>query len=425
MKAKFPFISTTPSVNDVSCILDKVDFQCQSLIRYGNNLTEAAVVDTHRMVTGIPNSSEMQRLLEDVKHDQRSVIEQSMASLSEQFSIDAQTAVRPLLLELVSNIQRGWKVLELQAEAQNLRSLEFHRSLTPSYSTTGGVMNVDHLFTALGVNPSDATHDLRTILRTGQQFDNEEKLRASEVIEDERFKNLCYSTHPGILLIEGGIMHNISNSRASPLSAICASVVAGMIQQPDIIPLFFICGLHTAPHDNLRGPNGIMRAMISRVLMELDSRRLANLGFIETRSYRQDLEAHEIAALCHTFKSLVRQFPLDTVIYCIIDGVGWCEQDGWAQDIELVMDTLHELVHEQRLRPIFKVLITSPMRSRYVSRAFSLNDRILIGASPALTARDFSIERYSLLSRKKAEYLEPDGDTSYIMEEAKDDDFYT
>lgn len=286
-------------------------------------------------------------------------------------------------------------------------------------------MNVDHLFTALGVNPSDAAHDLRIILRTGQQFDNEEKLRASEVIEDERFKKLCYSAHPGILLIEGGIMHNISSSRASPLSAICASVVAGMIQQPDIIPLFFFCGLHTAPHDNLRGPNGIMRAMISRVLMELDSRRLANLGFIETRSYRQDLEAHEIAALCHTFKSLVRQFPLDTVIYCIIDGVGWCEQDGWAQDIELVTDTLHELVHEQRLRPIFKVLITSPMRSRYVSRAFSLKDRILIGASPALTARDFSIERYSLLSRKKAEYLEPDGDTSYIMEEAKDDDFYT
>lgn len=426
MKANFPFISTIPSGNDVSHILEKVDFQCQSLIRHVNSLTEAAVVDTHRMVSALPNRFErIESLLQDVKNEQCSAVESSMAQLSEQFSIDAQTAARPLLLELMSNIQRGWKILELQAEAQNLRDIELQRSFTPSYPAMGGVMNIEHLFTALRINPSDATHDLTTALRAGQQFDNEEKLRAGEVIADERFKRLCYSNHSGILLIEGGITHSVSNSRTSPLSAVCASVVAGVTERQDAIPLFFFCGLHTASHDDLRGPQGIMRAIISRVLIELAGRRLANLDFIETRSYRQDLEAHDIAALCRTFKSLVRQFPLDTMIYCIIDGVGWCEQEGWAQEVELVMDTFHELVHEQRLRPIFKVLITSPMRCRYVSRAFQMKDRMLIGMSPAFASRDFSIERYSVLSRKKAEYLEQDEHAGYMLEDPKDDDFYT
>lgn len=427
VKAKFSFINMMPSGNDVTHILEQVDFQCQSLIRYVNSLTEAAVMDTRRIVSAFPQSFEkIENLLEDVKRGQSSAVEQYMA-MSEQFSIDAQTAVRPLLLELASEIKRGWKLLELQArENSDLRNLALYRSLTPLYPTTAGVMSVEHLLTALGTNPSDANHDLTIALRAGQQFHDEENLRASKVIDDERFKRLCYSNLPGILLIEGGIVDNISNSRISPLSAVCASIVAGMTQgRPDSITLFFMCGLHTSPHDNLRGPNGIMRAILSRVLIELAGRRLADLGFIETRSYRQDLEAQEITALCHTFKNLVKQFPLDTVIYCIIDGVGWCEQDGWGQDVQLVMDTLHELAHDQRLRPILKVLVTSPTRCRHVSRAISMEDRMLIGTSPAPAARDFTLERYALLSKKKAEYLELRGSTRYRSEETKDDDFYT
>lgn len=426
VKAKFSFINMMPSGNEVTHILEQVDSQCQSLIRYVNSLTEAAVMDTRRIVSAFPESFEkIENLLGDVKRGQSSAVEQYMA-MSEQFSIDAQTAVRPLLLELASEIKRGWKLLELQArENSDLRNLALYRSLTPSYPTMGGVMSVEHLLTALDTNPSDSTHDLTIALRAGQQFDDAENLRAGKVIEDERFKHLCYSNLPGILLIEGGGVDNISNSRISPLSAVCASIVAGMTQaRPDAITLFFMCGIHTAPLDNLRGPNGIMRAILSRVLIELAGRRLADLGFIETRSYRQDLEAQEITALCHTFKNLVRQFPLDTVIYCIIDGVGWCEQDGWAQDIQLVMDTLRELANDQRLRPIFKVLVTSPMICRYVSRTFSMEDRMFIGVSPVLAARDFTLERYSLLSKKKAEYLELRGSTSYGSE-AKDDDFYT
>lgn len=428
MKSKFPFLNVTPTESEVSRILENVDFQCRSLIRYVNSLTEAAVVDTHRIVSASSERLDnIESLMKFVKSGQVSAVEHHMA-MSEQFSIDAQSAVRPLLLEVVSQFQRGFKAIKLEIQAKELRDLQniaLHRSLTPSY-TTVGVMNMEHLLTALNIDPSDGTHDLTITLRGGQQLDGKEKLRAGRVIEDERFKRLCYSAYPGILLIEGGSADNISSSRISTLSSVCASIIAGLTKaQPASIPLFFMCGLHTAPQDNLRGPKGIMRSILWQILLELADRRLANLGFIETRSYRQDLEAHEITALCHTFKQLIRQFPLDTVIYCILDGVGWCEQEQWAQDVQLVMDTLHELVHDQRLRPIFKVLVTSPMRCRYISRSFSMDDRIFVGANTPLAARDFTFERYSLLSQRKAKYLELDSRTNEIPEETKDDDFYT
>lgn len=429
MKSKFPFIKLTPTENEVSRILENVDAQCRSLIRYVNSLTEAAVVDTHRIVSASSEKIEnIESLMKFVKNGQISTVEHHVA-MSEQFSIDAQSAVRPLLLEIVSQFERGLTAIKMELQAKEIRDLQniaMHRSLTPFHSPTVGVMNVKHLLTALDINPSDANHDLTITLRAVQQFDGKEKLRAGKVIEDERFKRLCYSAHPGILLVEGGSVDNISNSRISPLSGVCASIVAGLTQaQPASIPFFFMCGLHTAPQDNLRGPKGIMRSILWHVLLELADRQLANLGFIETRSYRQDLEAHEITALCHTFKHLIRQFPLDTVVYCILDGVGWCEQEQWAQDVQLVMDTLHELVYDQRLRPIFKVLVTSPMRCRYVSRNFSMEDRMFVGANTALAARDFTFERYSLLSQKKAKYLELDSRTSCMSEETKDDDFYT
>lgn len=428
MKAKFPFINIASSGNDVSRILENIDFQCQSLIRYVNSLTEAAVVDTNRMVSSFPKSFEkIESLLEDIKQEQISAVEHYMA-MSEQFSIDAQTATRPLLLEMVSEIRRGCEFLELQAkETRLLQNIALVRSLTPSYSITGGVMSVEHLLTALSINSYDTTHDLTIALRAGQQFGDEDKLRANNVIENDRFKRLCYSNFSGSLLIEGGVVHNLSSSRISLLSTVCASVVAGMTQaRPDAILLFFMCGLHSAPHDDLRGPSGIMRTILSRVLIELAGRGLANLDFIETRPYRQDLEAHEITALCHAFKNLVRQFPLDTVIYCILDGVGWCEQQQWAQDLQIVMDTLHELVQDQRLRPIFKILVTSPMRCRYISGTFPMEDRVSMDAIPAFAARGFKLERYLLLDKKKAEYLGPKDESSvYVSEEARDDDFYT
>lgn len=419
----------TPTENEVSQILENVNFQCRSLLRYVNSLTEATVVDTHRIVSASSERLEnIENLMKFVKNGQTYTVEHHVA-MSEQFSIDAQSAVRPLLLEVVSQFDRGLRAIKMELQAKEIRDLQniaLHRSLTPSYPTTVSVMNVEHLLKALDINPSHGTHDLTITLRAGQQFDGKEKLRAGRVLEDERFKRLCYSAHPGILLIEGGSMDNLSNSRISTLSAVCASIIAGLtLAQPASITLFFMCGLHTAPQDNLRGPKGIMRSILWHVLLELADRQLANLGFIETRSYRLDLEAHEITALCHTLKHLIRQFPLDTVIYCIIDGMGWCEQNQWAQDVQLVMDTLHELVHDQRLRPIFKVLVTSPMRCRYISRSFSMEDRMFVGANTALAARDFTFERYSLLSQKKAKYLERDSRTSYVSEELKDDDFYT
>ena len=48
-----------------------------------------------------------------------------------------------------------------------------------------------------------------------------------------------------------------------------------------------------------------------------------------TRRNSEDLESHNIAALCHTFKLLIDQLPMDIFVFCIIDGINLYERpDG-------------------------------------------------------------------------------------------------
>lgn len=246
------------------------------------------------------------------------------------------------------------------------------------------------------------------------------------LLQRDHFRRWYSSIDPDILVVETSPFEvlPVSTWRISPLSSSCASTIASIVRaRPEAIPLFFCCGLHTAPQDTVQGPQGIMRTLIARLLFELDGQDLANLDFTDHRGYRQALAAHEIGTLCHAFTNLIRQWPLNTVIYCIIDGIGWCDRVKWSEDLNLIMNALHELapplVRDGRLQPIFKVLVSSPMRSRAVSDGFLPDNRIIVGAGIS-PIREFPPERYFLLEQTKAEFSQVGVD-----EDVKDNDYYT
>ncbi|KAJ4404366.1 hypothetical protein N0V82_010506 [Gnomoniopsis sp. IMI 355080] len=283
-------------------------------------------------------------------------------------------------------------------------------------------MTVAQFLHALAIDPMGMTKDLQTVLRSREQLevDHGTSSQTSLLLQNDRFKLWCSSIDPTLLLVDASLVAGGCMPKISPLSSACASIVASIIKaQPDSIPLFYFCGLHNFPQDPLQGPRGLMRTLVAGLLVELDGRSLVNLDFTDTHSYRQALESYDTLSLCHAFRRLIHQWPVDTVVYCVIDGIGWCDRAGWSADLEQILDVLYELVHDRRLRPIFKVLISSPMRSQTISNVVRREDTIFLGAEASPAREEFLPERYILLNETKAEFLQL-GES----EDVKDDDYY-
>lgn len=420
----FPFIKRIPTEKDVDSIIISVTRKSQDLKQSITNVTDAAILDTHKQISAFPEKLDkgVQRILEEMKLQRQSTAENHYRALAEQFGIDAQTAVRPLLGGLLEEFERGLEFLSYKIqENQFLTAMELYRSLTPLPLADRVGMTAEQLLDVLRIDPLGMTSDLQTVLQSREQVDHGTPPQTVSLLHNNRFKRWCSSIDPSLLLVDASLLDGMLTSKISALSSACASVVASIVKaQPNAIPLFFFCGLHTTPQDHLQGPRGLIRTLIASLLVELDGRKLASLDFINTHEYREALEAHDVSSLCYAFRDVVRQWPVNTVVYCVIDGIGWCDRAGWSEDFDLILTLLCELVGDRRLRPIFKVLISSPVRSQTVSNAIRREHTIFLGAEPSPAREEFPPERYILLDQEKAEYLQMEQ-----SEDVKDDDYYT
>lgn len=422
-----PFIKRIPTEKDVNSILSSVERKSQALNQYISHVTEAAIMDTQKLVSAFPEKLEklekgFQSIWEEVKLQRQSTVETHYKELSEKFAIEAQNAMQPLLGGLLKEFERGVEYLARKIqEDRTLKAIELCRATTPLHLTGTVGMTVGQFLHTLAIDPMGMTNDLQTVLRSREQLDHGTSLQTSLLLQNGRFKFWCSSIDPTLLLVDASMVDGGCMSKISPLSSACASIVASIIKvQPNAIPLFYFCGLHTFPQSPLQGPLGLLRTLVAGLLVELDGRSLANLSFIDTQSYRQALESHEISSLCHAFKRLIQQWPTDTVVYCVIDGIGWCDRAEWSADLIQILNVLYELVCDRRLRPIFKVLISSPMRSQTVSSAIRREDTIILGMEASPAREEFLPERYILLNETKAEFQQL-GESEGV----KDDDFYT
>ena len=118
----------------------------------------------------------------------------------------------------------------------------------------------------------------------------------------------------------------------SPMSLLCASLVFSLLDHRPAISLHYCCGLYVASNSPLYGPAGLIQSLLIQLLLvskviHADGSLLNidhttfNLNFINNSFYREDLESQNIAALCHTFKVLVDQLPMDITVFCIIDSI--------------------------------------------------------------------------------------------------------
>ncbi|KAH8434347.1 uncharacterized protein LDX57_011995 [Aspergillus melleus] len=215
------------------------------------------------------------------------------------------------------------------------------------------------LLSSLGISTQSPSNDLRTIIKELSQFEISAQTQAQQLFASRQFAEWMASHHPVTLMVNGNF-DTPGPGRTTALSVLCAMFALKLLDNNDgCIVLHHFCGLHGARYhtDPVAGPNGLIRSLLAQML---HTGREFNLDFINTPQFTRDIQTHSLKDLCHTFSQLVEQLPRNITIICILDGVSEFASQQWTTEFSDVLLILNRLIMNPALRPIFKLLCTTP-----------------------------------------------------------------
>lgn len=218
----------------------------------------------------------------------------------------------------------------------------------------------------LDYDPDATANDVLYNYKLGPRLPIEEQRRILFVIKSSTLANFVKIEQSSCLVINGNAP---KPDRRSGLSFVCARLayVLDSIQSqqhPDgplcskIIPLSFFCGQHI-PHEQDRdSPSGIVNSLIAQLLTHSKDVK-APKGW---RS--EDFQSDDIEMAFSLFKSVVKQLPSSTTIFCVIDALSYyINDDEMEEDAQWLARKLIKLTEQQsEKRPVFKLLLTAPVR---------------------------------------------------------------
>ncbi|KAI9041895.1 uncharacterized protein KD926_006441 [Aspergillus affinis] len=269
--------------------------------------------------------------------------------------------------EMINDLQsREQGVFILNVMHQNLVYInpycppEITSSMVPSTSKRAEPLLSDiELLSSLGISSQLPSNDLRTIIKELSRFEISAQTQAQQLFASRQFAEWMASHHPVTLMVNGNF-DTPGPGRTTALSVLCAMFALKLLDNnDDCIVLHHFCGLHGARYhsDPAAGPNGLIRSLLAQML---HTGREFNLDFINTPQFTDDIQTHSLKMLCHTFSQLVEQLPRNITIICILDGVSEFASQQWSTEFSDVLLILNRLITSPALRPIFKLLCTTP-----------------------------------------------------------------
>lgn len=224
------------------------------------------------------------------------------------------------------------------------------------------------------------------------------------MIQTPEIQQLLHSFEPGIVLVDG-CADRSQIGTISPISFVCSNL-AQALRRHDLTGqaspvMVFFCGQHVASNDPLQGPQGLVRSLLSQLVLLLVQNcwledgagiglpfdvPLSPAGSRRGNDYVYSGAGHEsddyfggdnmgmgtegveedgnilltLSDLCRLFHSLLGLIPRETFIFCIVDGISSYQREVWRKDYELVLGLFGKIIMDARLSGLFKVLLTSP-----------------------------------------------------------------
>lgn len=254
------------------------------------------------------------------------------------------------------------------------------------------------LLNILNISAEAPSEDFRRLHRACQSVEPSDSQIAQGVFEGARFSKWFDEDDSAALFIEGGpILADLG--RFASLTLMSCLLIKYLEGKEPAISIYHFCGRHISSRDPIQGPQGLMRSLIFQVVRLFDSQ--VNLSFATSHRYREQLKSHSIRTLCECFASIIKQLPPETVLFCIIDNIDCFEKPQWAEDCRFVIREIQDLLYEDEVGPVFKLLVTSPGRSRYVGATFTSQCRLLL-SSAGFAGRNNPTEREMSMGARRS-----------------------
>lgn len=200
--------------------------------------------------------------------------------------------------------------------------------------------------------------DMKQIEAKAWKVDPDQRVQAEGITKLQQFKDWMLSPSSSKLLVHGcfsGLPMYLS-----PLSLFCIGLTTALRARERFYSLVFFCGLHLDPDNDNGGLHVGGHAMIKSLVAQL----LRQHAF-DTRSLPDDImPLDDVNRLCTLFGWLVGQLPRNITLVCLIDGIEYYEREAYLQEMTKVLIYILELITERNLAVDFKILVTSPGKSR-------------------------------------------------------------
>lgn len=232
------------------------------------------------------------------------------------------------------------------------------------------VLSAFQLLEILAVDLERAASEAALMLRQGATLDPSYQSRGWLLMLSREFQAWQNSASSSCLLVNGKDWTAVG--RISAMTIVCALLARSLLDE-SAVSIQFFCGLHTNPEDTLSGPRGLLRSLIAQIVII----RGCSMRIPDNDEY-QELLQYDTQRLCHLLEDQVLGLPPNFVLFCIIDGISFFESVEWRNDACLVMNTISRLASNSQKGTIFKVLVTSPVASRYVVGQVPEEDRLYL-----------------------------------------------
>lgn len=302
----------------------------------------------------------VQDMYQDLHQSEQSVIDRFTAVIEAQNgAFRSLHAQRELFEARLASIESGYaRALQIGVHTEVPRALILQ--MTPAI-----LLSTDRLLLDLSITSHQIVGDIEQVLRQSSRLDPFAMAQAQQLLRQDRFWSWYCQVSLDLIMVHGTFRNEGVLSRMSPLSATCATLVTTILRErPGDITLYFFCGQHTSPRDSLAGPQGMMRCLLARLLVEVRVRSQFDTHL--DPNYANAVEGtrqHNMEAMCLVFHLLLLHVPQGTTVFCIIDGVSWLDQPNHVADTLRMIQLLRSLTTDSRLRANFKFMLTGPWPS--------------------------------------------------------------
>ncbi|KXH49253.1 hypothetical protein CSIM01_13121 [Colletotrichum simmondsii] len=299
-----------------------------------------------------------------------------------------------------------WQMEEikgLRAEINQQRQQQ-PQQVTHYYHVSTPKVTASQLLSALGYGllsnaetqaVSAIQRDSEFVFFMGKSLGPQKQGRITSVTQDFRFQDWFKSMNSQVLAVSGTDFDALHTDVVSPLSYMCSILARTLSRINCARPLAFFCRLHCDPDGPLPGPTGLLRSLISQIV--LSSSDQIDLGFLAETDL-QTIRSYDLEVLWGVFENVVNQLR-SGVIFCMIDGVNFLQSELHIRGMYLVMQWLGMLVKDIQARNsglVFKVMATSPVGSEYFRVWFP--DVIEIALSGSFLSDGLELDEHRMTS---------------------------